>query len=104
MHFFCISIFAKALIEIDIKVTAVRSNYCIFYAGQLYALTKKIRLSFGETFSFFQMAHPLLFDGTWLQQNKYEAAEAFYQRVLAGTNSEAVSKQGLLTLYLICQF
>ncbi|XP_060578120.1 elongation factor 1-delta-like isoform X2 [Ruditapes philippinarum] len=31
------------------------------------------------------MAHPLLFDGTWTQQWKYESAEAFYQQVLSGT-------------------
>ena len=33
------------------------------------------------------MAHPLLFDSTWLQQGKFEAAEAFYQQILAGTQS-----------------
>ena len=37
------------------------------------------------------MAHPLLFDGTWLQQGKYESAEAFYQQVLAGTGGAAAA-------------
>ena len=37
-----------------------------------------------------QMAHPLLFDNVWLQQGKFESAEAYYQQVLAGTGRAAV--------------
>jgi len=40
------------------------------------------------------MAHPLLFDGTWAQQWKYESAEAYYQQVLAGTGGVSAASQG----------
>ncbi|XP_053379736.1 elongation factor 1-delta-like isoform X5 [Mercenaria mercenaria] len=40
------------------------------------------------------MTHPLLFDGTWAQQWKYESAEAFYQQVLAGTSGSQPQSQG----------
>lgn len=39
------------------------------------------------------MTHPLLFDGTWAQQWKYESAEAFYQQVLAGTSGTSPSNE-----------
>ncbi|XP_052284756.1 elongation factor 1-delta-like isoform X2 [Dreissena polymorpha] len=39
------------------------------------------------------MTHPLLFDGTWAQQWKYESAEAFYQEVVSG-NKATTPTQG----------
>ena len=47
------------------------------------------------------MAHPLLFDGTWLQQGKYESAEAFYQQVLAGTGGAAAGSSKVRHSYRI---
>ena len=41
------------------------------------------------------MAQPLMFDGTWLQQGKYESAEARYQKFLAGTLQSQVSQPPL---------
>ena len=38
------------------------------------------------------MAQPVMFDGTWLQQGKYESAEARYQKFLAGTLQSQVSQ------------
>lgn len=33
----------------------------------------------------FRMANPMMQDSVWTKQQKYEEAEALYQKVLAGT-------------------
>ncbi|KAJ8321946.1 hypothetical protein KUTeg_000417 [Tegillarca granosa] len=38
------------------------------------------------------VAHPLLLDSTWRDQQKYEAAEALYQQKLAGTATSSSSQ------------
>jgi len=38
------------------------------------------------------VAHPLLLDSTWRNQQQYEAAEAFYQQNLAGTSTSSSSQ------------
>ena len=41
------------------------------------------------------MAQPLMHDSVWRDQQKFEAAEAFYQAHLAGTNSLLQTSQGV---------
>ncbi|XP_053379732.1 elongation factor 1-delta-like isoform X2 [Mercenaria mercenaria] len=57
------------------------------------ATSFSVRFSCRRLFLHGKMTHPLLFDGTWAQQWKYESAEAFYQQVLAGTSGSQPQSQ-----------
>lgn len=40
----------------------------------------------------FSMANPMMQDSVWTKQQKYEEAEALYQKVLAGTAPKGAPK------------